>query len=446
MKASQLIAEFAVGFSSYPISDHQRHIAYRALLDTYACAIAGRHEHAVRIAARYTAEQAGSGRAQAWGSGVRLPAEAAALVNGIAAHVLDYDDVMTPMRAHVSATLVPALAALGPMAHADGRQYARAYIAGFEVMAKFARTMALPHYSKGWHSTSALGILGTTTACAVLLGLSTDQIVHALGLAVAQASGSRQNFGTMAKSFQSAHGAACAVRAALLAQHGMKASEDAIDGKYGFMALYAANEDMAPSLATLAQGGLEIDSIGIDVKKYPCCYALHRALDAVLDLRKGDGALAARVAAVRVLTSAGGLQALISDRPDNGLQAKFSMEYALACALTDGAICLSSFSDDAVYRSDIQALMTRVQVIEAGGDILPRWSQVSMELNDGIVLERKVSIAHGDASDPLTDEELILKAEDCFAYGGYDIDARSFAKRIFDMADRPLETLLDPTD
>lgn len=443
MRASQRIAGFAAEFAAHPLSPGQQHIAYRALLDTYACAIAGRHEDAARIAARYTAGQAGSGRAQAWGSGARLPAEAAAFLNGVAAHVLDYDDVMTPMRAHVSATLVPALAALAPEAGADGGRYARAYLAGFEVMAKFARVMALPHYSKGWHSTSALGILGTTTACAVLLGLPAEQTAHALGLAVAQASGSRQNFGSMAKSFQSAHCAASAVRAALLARHGMTAADSAIDGAYGFMALYAANEDLGPALATLGSLPLEIDRIGIDIKKYPCCYALHRALDAVLDMRREQGLAPARVAAVRIVTSAGGLQALISGPPRSGLQAKFSMEYAMACALADGAVRLASFSDAAVRRSDIQALMARVQVVEAGGDILPRWSQVRLELDDGTVLERKVTTARGDAQDPLPDEDLVLKAQDCFAHGEYDVDARGFAAGVFDMAGRPLEALLD---
>lgn len=441
--ASHRIGEFAAGFAAHPLTPAQRHSSYRAFLDTYACAIAGRAEPAVGIVGHYSAEQAGAGQAQVWGTKLRLPPEAAALCNGVAAHVLDYDDVMTPMRAHVSAILVPALTALAPTVQADGRRYAAAYIAGFEVMAKFARVMALPHYSKGWHSTSALGILGTTVACGVLLGLDARQHINALGLAVAQAAGTRQNFGAMAKSFQSAHGAASAVRAARLAQLGMTAAEDAIDGKYGYMSLYADREDLAHALSTLGQGMLEIDAIGIDVKKYPCCYALHRALDGLLDIRQTHGVQASQVATVRILTSAGGLQALISSMPRSGLEAKFSMEFAMACALVTGRVGLSSFSQEALQRHEIQALMTRVHVVEAKGDILPRWSQVAVELDDGSVLERKVLTARGDAGDQLTDAELIAKVRDCFEYGEYEMDAQDFASRVFDMSDRSVQALVD---
>ena len=236
---------------------------------------------------------------------------------------------MTPMRAHVSATLVPALTALAGVREVTGGQYAAAFIAGFEVMAKFAHVMALDHYSKGWHSTSALGVLGTTTACAVLLGLDETQIVNALGLAVAQAAGSRENFGFMAKSFQAAQCAQAAVRAALLAQAGFDAAPTAIDGRYGYMSLYAGREDMGPALSQLGEGELEIVRTGLDVKKYPCCYALHRGLDALFTLRREHGLTLDAVERIDVLTSARGLEALITGEPLTGLEAKFSMPYAL---------------------------------------------------------------------------------------------------------------------
>jgi 2-methylcitrate dehydratase PrpD len=439
--ASGRIAAFAADFNSRPLSAAQRHLAYRAFLDTYASAIAGRNEEAVHLATRYVSELAGTGQATSWIGGETLPAESAAWLNGVAAHVLDYDDVMTPMRAHVSTTLVPALAALGQSTGATGRQYAAAYAAGFEVMAKFARAMALPHYTKGWHSTSALGILGTTVACGVLLGLSAQQHSHALGIAVAQAAGTRENFGSMTKSFQAGQCAAASVRAALLAQIGFTASPDAIDGKYGFMSLYAARENLEPTLATLGADPLEIDAIGIDVKKYPCCYAMHRALDGAFALMKAHDVRAEHISSVHILTSAGGMQALIAELPKDGLESKFSMQYGIACALVDGRIQLSSFTDAAVRRPEIQSLMSRIDLVESPGDILPRWSEITLMLKDGRSLTQRVLTARGDAGDPLSDEELIRKAEDCFAYGGYGRDARAFASRIFELDDNPIGTL-----
>jgi 2-methylcitrate dehydratase PrpD len=434
--ASARIAAFGASFASAPLTDAQRHQAYRAMLDTIACAIAGRADDAPRLAAEYQRGFASAGNATVWATGETMHPECAAFVNGVAAHVLDYDDVMTPMRGHISVAMVPALCALAQTTGASGQQFSTAYLAGFELMAKFARVMALPHYSRGWHSTSALGVLGATLACSVLLGLSEKQTSHALGLAVAQAAGTRQNFGAMAKSFQAGQCNAAAVRAALMAQSGFTASPDAIDGKFGYLALYASGEDVASALSALGTAPLEIDAMGIDIKKYPCCYAIHRALDGLLAMRKSHALTPANVTKITITNSAGGLDALLPLPPVNGLQAKFNMAYCMAAGLTDGAIRLASFDDAQVMRPEIRALLPKVSLQEAPGAILPRWSHLRIELAGGEVLEQRVNTARGDAGDPLGDAELIEKVADCFSFGGFDADAGAFARHVFGLSTR----------
>ena len=371
--ASQQIAAYTARFVCAPLADAQRHQAYRALLDTIAVAIAGRNDDAPSLAAAYMRGFASTGnatsRATLWATGETLHPECAAFVNGVTAHVLDYNDVMTPMRGHISVAMVPALTALAQSTGAEGQRFSTAYLAGFELMAKFSRVMALPHYSRGWHSTSALGVLGATLACSVLLGLGETQTSHALGLAVAQAAGSRQNFGAMAKSFQAGQCNAAAVRAVLLAQAGFTASSAAIDGKFGYLALYGAGEDASSGVAALGKEPLEIDAMGIDIKKYPCCYAIHRALDGVLTLRKSHALTMANVAIIEITNSAGGLDALLPSPPANGLEARFNMAYCLSAALADGAIRLASFDDTQVMRPEICAFLPKVSLQEASGTI-----------------------------------------------------------------------------
>jgi 2-methylcitrate dehydratase PrpD len=434
--ASARIAAFGAHFASAPLTDAQRHQAYRALLDTIACAIAGRGDDAPRLAAEYQRGFASAGKATVWATGESMHPECAAFVNGVTAHVLDYDDVMTPMRGHISVAMVPALTALAQMTGVDGKCFSTAYLAGFELMAKFARVMALPHYSRGWHSTSALGVLGATLACSVLLGLNEIQTSHALGLAVAQAAGSRQNFGAMAKSFQAGQCNAAAVRAVLMAQSGFTASPDAIDGKFGYLALYASGEDVSPVLGTLGKTPLEIDGMGIDIKKYPCCYAIHRALDGLLALRKTHALTPANVAKIDITNSAGGLDALLPQPPLNGLEAKFNMAYCMSAALLDGVIRLASFDDVQVMRPEVRTFLPKVGLTEAPGSILPRWSHLRVELNNGQVLEQRVNTARGDAGDPLSDAELIEKVTDCFAYGNFDADAKAYALHVFELSTR----------
>lgn len=437
--ASKRIAAFAARFCDVPLSAAQRHIVYRAVLDTIAVAVAGRNDPASRIAGEYLRDVSGTGKASAWTSGRLLPPESAAWLNGIAGHVLDYDDMLPPMRGHPSVAMLPALVALAQATGADGRRFSSAYIAGFEVLAKISEVMAIKHNSTGWHATSALGILGAATACSVLLGLNEPQICHALGLAVTQAAGNRQNFGTMAKSFQVGQCGAAAVRATLLAQAGFDAPADAIDGKYGYMTLYADREDLSENLDALGSFPLEFDRIGIDVKKYPCGYAIHRALDGVLSLRAKHHLTLDAVESVEIATNARNLEPLTFTNPENELEAKFSMEYPVAAALLDGKIMLSSFNDENVVRPEIKAFLPRIRKQEGPGAMLPRWATVKMRLSNGATLEEHTTSSRGDAQNPLTDDELIEKAQDCFSYGGVDWQAHSFAASVFDLSNSRLD-------
>lgn len=436
------IAAFLAGPLRRDVSAAQRHVTYRALLDTYAVTLAGFTDEAPRIAAAHLEELRGIGGASAWDTGERLPVEAAAWLNGIAGHVLDYDDMLPPLVGHPSVAMIPALVALSQQTGADGARFSSAYIAGYEVLAAISPPMALKHVMKGWHSTASIGVLGATAACSVLLGLTEEQAANAIGLAVTQAAGNRQNFGTMAKSFQVGQCNAAAVRAALLAQKGFTAPHDAIEGKYGFLALYGDNEDIADALARLGETPLAFDTIGIDVKKYPCCYAIHKALDGVLTLRRAHELTWDNVERIEIVTQTRGLQPLTYTDPQSGLEGKFSMEYSIAAAMLDGRIQLSSFDDAQVARPQVKARLTQVTKREASSPMLPRWATVRIALKNGSAVEQHVTTSRGDAQDPLTDADLVEKAEDCLSYGGREASARAIASKMFDLDKRRVRDVI----
>ncbi len=441
VNASSRIAAFAAR-PSHRLPPCARTLAFRALLDTVAVAVAGRNEPAVRIARRYVQADANRGRSRSWIDGTILPPEQAGWLNGIASHVLDYDDVMAPMRGHISVAVVPALLALAPEVEATGKDFAEAYAVGFEVAARMSKVMAASQYAKGWHTTTTLGLLGAVAGCSALLSLSERQTEHALGLAVAQAAGTRQNFGTMAKSFHVGECARAAIRAVKLAQDGFEASADAIDGPSGYAALYGAGEDLSRAFKHMGTDTWEIERTGIEVKKYPCCYAIHLALDAMLSLREEHGLDLAAVESVEVVASANALDALIVRPPTTGLEAKFSMEYTLAAALEDGAVRLSTFDGARVLEPRLMDFLPRIAVREESGPPKPRFARVQLKLRDGRTLERMCDQLRGGAKDSLSEEELIAKVEDCFSFAGHPISGRDFARQVLDLDDRPIADLL----
>lgn len=440
--ASEQIARFAAGFPAGDLLPQHFKLCSRALIDTVAVAVAGRDEEASKIALRYAANQGGPLTASAWGTGQSLPVEYAALYNGVAGHVLDYDDVTSPLRGHPSIALLPPLVALAEAMDKTGEELAAAFAVGFEVICKLARCMVGDHYARGWHSTASVGTVAATVGCARLLGLSTLETRHAIALAVAQTAGTRANFGTMAKSFQAGNTGAAAIRAALLAQAGFTGAPNAIDGAFGYMDLYANREDLRAVLSELGGAPLELDASGFEIKKYPLCYATHRAIDGVLDLKAEHRIEIGDVRSVSVTANHRALVPLIYPRPVTGLQAKFSMHYAVVAALLDGRVNLASFSDNAVRRPEVQARLAMVDAKEDTGQPSPRWTHIRISMADGRLLEKMVTTLRGAANCPLTDTEVVEKARDCFAFARQQERMEAFVDAAFSLRTRRMRDII----
>ncbi len=441
--ASDKIALFVTSFPRSALSSTELHLVTRALFDTLVCALAGSREPASTIALRYARGHSALASGTVWATGETLPIELAALVNGTMGHALDYDDVSSPLRGHPSVAMFPALLALGESIDASGHDILDAYAVGFEVCLRLARSMVDDHYAKGWHSTSSVASLGAVAACARLLKLTRQQCVNALGIAVAQIAGSRQNFGTMAKPFQAGQANALALRAIGLARLGFDASAEALDGAQGYSALYADGADLSGQLDQLGTLPLELETSGIEVKKYPLCYATHRALDGLMDLLGEFSALSlADIDRVEVTTNYRATVPLIYASPQTGLEGKFSMQYAVVAALLDRKIGLTSFEDAAVQRPEVQAFLSRVTVREGAPPMFPRWASLRIVLLKGQVLAKRVDQLRGSKELPLSDAELIAKGVDCCAYGRPSVDAERLSHACFSLPQDKLSSVL----
>jgi len=209
-----------------------------AFIDTIGVALAGMAEDAPRILLNVPGIATSPGPSLVFATGTRTSPLDAALVNGVASHALDYDDVSGTMGGHPSAVLIPPIIALGEMLGSSGRDLALAYVAGFETECRIARGVHFHHYDKGWHPTATLGIFGTVAAAARLLRLTQDQTAMALGLAASLASGLKANFGTMTKPLHVGHTARNGLFAALMVQQGFTANPGTLEAKQGFLHVF----------------------------------------------------------------------------------------------------------------------------------------------------------------------------------------------------------------
>ena len=390
-RATASVAEFIVKSRWEDCPPEAVEAARRAILDCLGVMLAGSVEPPARIIQRIAR---GGGRRARWppwsAPAARTGAVWAALANGTAAHALDYDDTNFAMMGHPSAPVLSAALAAGELALADGRSLVHAFLLGFEVETTLAEVVNPPHYYRGWHATCTLGTLGAAAAAARLLGLDAAQTRVALAVAASQASGLKENFGTMTKPFHAGHAARSGVLAALMAREGWTASEQALEGPQGFFAVLGAGDLHLEHLATLGRPW-KILTTGVAVKPYPSCACTHSIIDGARELRERHRLRPDDISEVTVGVHASVPNILIHDQPRTGLEAKFSGVYSAAAALVEEHLGIQTFTDAKVQDPAIRGLMSRVKMVVDpsidGDHERHMWTRVRVRLADGRDLE-----------------------------------------------------------
>jgi 2-methylcitrate dehydratase PrpD len=416
---TRALAQWAAGAGGCA-SGRALELAREAWLDVCACMVAGAHDEATERVA-HAAAGWGAGPVSVVGRATPMSAPAAALVNGTAAHALDFDDNFHPMAGHATAVLVPAICALAERAGASGQSALDAYVAGLEACALIGDGIGLAHYERGWHSTSTIGAMAAAVACAHLLRLDSDGVQRAIGLGFSFASGSKRQFGTQAKPMHAGMAAMHGVMAADLAAAGVAPHAELLTGPWGFDDLFAGGDPPGFEMALARLGSpLAIERYGLKAKIHPCCASVHCAVDGVVALMREHALDARDIAGVDTVVARMSFDNLMYACPENALQARFSMQYAVALAVLQGGMRLADFAHDGVARPQVRAWLPRVKMRVAGaGDELTQVengrepARVTLHLENGGTLQRFVQYPVGTLCNPMTDEQLAGKLEDC---------------------------------
>ncbi|HXE68515.1 MAG TPA: MmgE/PrpD family protein [Hyphomicrobiaceae bacterium] len=414
-------------------------VVHTGFTDCVGTLIAGSIEEPPRLLHKVLAPP--PGEASLYLCGPRVPAPEAAWINGTAAHALDYDDVS--LRGHPSTVLVPAILAEAEVLGASGAQMATAYVAGYEVWAELAGRDPDQHHQKGWHPTGIFGAIAAAAACASLRALDPDQATQALALAASHSSGLVANFGTMTKPYHAGKAAHAGVISARLAAAGFTSAPDALEHPLGFLAAVSPKGAADRERAVEAGREWQILTQGLGVKKYPLCYCTHRAIDGILDLLREQQVLGAEVNSVTVSTSRRNATILRNACPQTGLEAKFSMQFAMASSIITGRVGLTELTDSFVQREDVQALIGKVR-IEPDDRPDPKrsgaapYDLVVIELNGGRRLQsRRVTDERGSPQLPLSKAELWGKFEACLALGNPSLPARQIFDALMSIERQP---------
>lgn len=410
---AEAIADFALELELSAVPPAVVELAKEHLLDVLGIALASSTWDFGRAVLQGVRELGDGTRATAIGSGAKLPPASAALVNGVLAHGLDFDDTHIGAIYHASAHAMAACLAAGEARSVTGRELLTAFIAAIEVGCRLAMVGAGEFHERGFHPTAVCGAFACVVGAGRLAGADRGAMVSALGLAGSQAAGILEQNGSWLKRFGPGWAAHSAVSAVALAKAGFLGPASVFEGGRGFYASHlgaAPKGDARPSLDL----GSTWFTLGIALKPYPCCHYIHAFADAALELRRQFAPEdVVRVECLLKLSLHKGVAEPRERRirPRTAYEALFSVPFVVALALLRGRVDLAGFHDEPLDAPDLMALTERIFVLDDPHSDYPLHfpGEVVVHLRDGTMVRCRKPASYGSPDLPMARDAVVAK-------------------------------------
>ncbi len=355
-----------------------------------------------------------------------LSAEAAAIVNGTAAHGEDFDDTFEGGPVHAGAVIVPAVLAASERHHADGKAALLGIAAGLETLCRLSLVTPKKVHRAGFHPTAVLGAVAAAAAVAKALHLPQRGIVDAMGIAGSMASGIIEYLaeGAWTKRLHPGWAAQSGMRAALFARGGFNGPRTVLEGTHGLFSGFAHTAE-GDYEALVGDFGRRWVTETIAFKPYPCGTMTHPYIDCARRLA-ARGIAADDIAGIECEVAEGTVHRLwdplpAKQRPPNGYAAKFSTPYCIAYGFVHGGVGLSAFGDDAVRDQRVLSLASRIRyAIDPDNPYPDNYTgHIRATLRDGQVVEERQPHLRGGAHEPLSRADIEDKFARNAVHGGW---------------------------
>ncbi len=388
------------------------------MLDSLGCALYGSALEWSRILRATLAAVDTSSVCRVWGTAERLSAPHATLVNGTLIQSFELDDVHRQGVLHVGAvTLPPIIAVTELRPDLTGRDFLRAAVAGYEIGPRVGKCMGPQHIGQGWHSGATVGVFSAAAGAAAALGLSADQVVHALGIAGTQSAGlMAAQYGAMVKRMHAGRAAQSGLYGALLAANGFTGIIDVFESSYGgFCTTFSRSTDRFDLNALSWELGREWETMRISLKFYSCVGSNHTTLDAI------------RMMQTRMPFSADDIEEIVVHgshvtvehvgwpyQPQGLTSAQLNLPFCVATLLLEGDVFVDQFTDNVVHDQRRIALSRKVRVVHDSAitERGPRYRhmvRVDVTLKNGTRMEETVEVPRGSESSFASEAEIVDK-------------------------------------
>ncbi len=399
MHALTKLADFVSGYPREQLPQQTREAISLLLLDLMGATAAGLHSPLATSARKAACDVYGPGKAQVWMTEITLSVAGAAMANSAAASALDIDDGHRGAAGHAGAGVIPAALAVGQALGASDADIMDAIALGYDIALRVATsrpTSTIETYASGrWVS------YGAAAAAGRLLGLTKEQLAHALAIAGSEGpivfpTGSSRFQGSTVK-----EGIPPAVVAGITGAYRARA------GATGPLDLLDREDRYTPDIL-LGNLGEVWELQKCYLKPYACCRYMHAAIDAILALRQSG----LEIKRLRIETFPQGLR-LANERAPRTLEGgQYSFYFSCALAALRGPEALQPVDLSSLMDKEVLGLAGRIE-LEASGDFATAFpvrtpARVLLDQGEGL-REMVIDYPLGDVANPMNWEQVARK-------------------------------------
>jgi aconitate decarboxylase len=415
---TRAIAQFISGIKYEAIPDEVIGRIKLLILDSLGCALYGSALEWSRILRATLGKLDDTRACRVWGTPELLSAPHAALVNGALVQSFELDDVHRQGVLHVGAVTLPPLLAVTELRPGlSGRDFLRSAVAGYEIGPRVGKCMGPQHIGQGWHSGATVGVFSAVSGAAAALGLSSEQAVHALGIAGTQSSGlMAAQYGAMVKRMHAGRAAQSGLYGALLAEAGFTGIVDVFESPYGgFCSTFSRSNDRFNLDELSWELGRAWETMRISLKFYSCVGSNHTTLDAIRNMQLETPFEADDIASIVVH----GSQVTVEHvgwpyKPQGLVSAQLNLAFCVATLLLEGDVFVDQFTDAVTNDCRRIELSKTVSVVHdpsitARGSNYRHMVRVEVHLKNGVKLEQTVEAPRGSENSFASEFDIVQK-------------------------------------
>jgi len=395
-------------------------ITKKFILDTLATAVAGSGASGCSEVVDYVKGCGGKGESTVWTYGGKVIADNAALANSMMTHALDFDDTHDKAGLHANVSILPAAIAMAERKRGvSGKDLITATALGVDLVCRLGLGTIGPHR---WVLSSVNGYFGATIAAGKILGLDENKLLHAMGIVYSQCAGNAQCIidGGLVKRMQPAFAAKAAVLSTILAEKGITGAKNVFEGNFGFFPLYYGGKYDRKRL--VKRLGNTFEGENLSVKMYPCCRLTHAAIDAAIEIVRGETFRLDDIVEVIVHVNPD-VYALVGKpfqiRESPQVDAQFSIPYTVAIAIIRGAVSIGDFFEEKIEKdTQVLELARKVKVVadQKSAHRSPVPCVMDVRTKNNKVYSTRVDVVSGSPEKPASMEDVVNKFKDCVAF------------------------------